>query len=107
VTQPDHSMSSLPWDGLTEEVACLGMRLAGDPFRDLFRDLERRVKEVLASKPKQRKPSHKTFLNQARKAGATSVTVEGVTYTFGAADAAESNPFELEARRLRRQRGAV
>jgi hypothetical protein len=102
VTQPDHSMSSLPWDGLTEEVACLD-----DPFRDLFRDLERRVKEVLASKPKQRKPSHKTFLNQARKAGATSVTVEGVTYTFGAADAAESNPFELEARRLRRQRGAV
>jgi hypothetical protein len=70
---------------------------------------EAEADERRTARKRQRKPSLARAIAVAKKAGATSVTVEGVTYRFGAADAAaaESNPFELEARRLRRQRGAV
>ena len=50
---------------------------------------------VQPARPKrQRKPRLKTVLAQGKKAGATSVTIDGVTYAFSADAAAESNPFE-------------
>jgi hypothetical protein len=65
--------------------------------------------QATARPKRRRQPSRARAIAEAKRAGAASVTVDGVTYRFGAADAAaaESNPFELEARRLRRQRGAV
>jgi hypothetical protein len=66
------------------------------------------------AKEQRRRPRKLTparALRTAAKAGnVTTVTIDGATFTLGAqADAAtaESNPFELEARRLRRQRGAA
>jgi hypothetical protein len=92
MTQPDNSTPSLP-RALTEEVACLGMYRVDDPFRDCFRDLEERARrdwlDAFAKPSKlrpQRKPSLETVLDQAKRAGARSVTVDGVTYTFGQAD---------------------
>jgi hypothetical protein len=43
----------------------------------------RRVRAL--SKRRQRKPRLKTILAKARKAGAASVTIDGVTYTLGQA----------------------
>jgi hypothetical protein len=50
-------------------------------------DVPFRWKRALSREPghpkRQRKPSHKTALEHAKKAGATSVTIDGVTYRFG------------------------
>lgn len=73
----------------SEDIACLGMRKVDPPFGDLFRDLEYGALFAAAKipwgRPEQRKPRLKTVLDQAKKAGATSVTVGGVTYTLGQA----------------------
>jgi hypothetical protein len=57
-------------------------------FADLRRDtLERAIGCVpnLDRRERQRKPSHNTILNRAKKAGASSVTIDGITYRFGEA----------------------
>jgi hypothetical protein len=84
-TQPDDDAPFLT----SEDIACLGMRKVDPPFGDLFRDLGfgargERVAFV-AGRPRRRKPRLKTVLDQGRKAGATSVTVDGVTYALGQA----------------------
>lgn len=43
------------------------------------------------------------LITEAKRLGASAVTTpEGVTYTLGTEPSAETNPFELEAARLRR-----
>jgi hypothetical protein len=89
-------------------------------FSDLTRgDLERAMEGVAAIPWGQRPPTARPrrqrridrAIAEAERAGkvVTSVTTpDGITLTFGAADApAVANPFELEARRLRRQRGTA
>jgi hypothetical protein len=46
---------------------------------------------------RQRKPRLKTVLDQAKKAGATAATVEGVTYTFDEASPSEAPSTGLTA----------
>jgi hypothetical protein len=46
---------------------------------------------------RQRKPSHNTIVARARKLGASSVTVDGVTYRFGEAIQPDTTDAELAA----------
>jgi hypothetical protein len=95
VTQPHNSTQPDDDDRLLdgEDLVCAGLWKADDPFRDFFRDLERRARSdalhafAKLSKPKpQRKRSLKTVLDQAKKAGASSVTLpDGITLTLGQA----------------------
>jgi hypothetical protein len=73
-----------------EDLNCLGVELASDfddPIRSKFREQVRAEYIAQLPKPKPqrkpRKPSLASVLAQAKKAGATAVTHEGVTYTFG------------------------
>lgn len=67
-------------------------------------ELKRRASE--RREDRQRKPRLKTVLDQAKKAGATSVTTpEGYSYTLGHAAVAEHDPSEREIIRLRALRG--
>ena len=64
-----------------------------------------RNRELEAAQSRRQRPHLKTLLERGRKAGAPWVAWDGVTYGCGAppADAptADTNPFELEAARLR------
>ena len=81
-TQPDDDEPLL--DG--EDIACLGMHRADDPFRDLNGSWPDDAFAKPSKPTAPRKPRLRTVLDQAKKAGATAVTRDGVTYTFGQAE---------------------
>jgi hypothetical protein len=88
VTQPDNSTPSSDDDGLNDEdIACLGMWRADHPsfFERTPAEWDAYLAAATISWRPQRRPRLKTVLDQARKAGATSATVDGVTYTLGQA----------------------
>jgi hypothetical protein len=49
------------------------------------------MRDVFARMKRQRRPRLKTVLDQAKKAGATSVTAEGVTVRFGEAEQSDTD----------------
>lgn len=96
-------------DDLKQLTAGLERIVSMSPLELLTAEFERVILGERASKParRPRRPTLRRVLKEAAKAGAA-VVVEGnkFTATLGTADSpvAESNPFEIEAQRLRRQR---
>jgi hypothetical protein len=87
------------WKAPSSESAARRIhRLATAPCRPTVRNFFGRCPEPLkvAQPPwRRRKPSLTTILNQAKKAGATSVMVDGVTIMLGPPSAdSEANPWD-------------
>ena len=76
-----HSRAGWTFDGSPENVERARRALSGRITRP----------------PRQRKPSHNTIVARARKLGASSVTVDGVTYRFGEAIETDDIDRELAA----------
>ena len=89
-TQPDDDEPFL----YHEDLDCGGLWKADDPFRDVFRDLDStapdgtRSARLRSCRSRGRNASRISRLSstQAKRAGASSVTRDGVTVTFGQAD---------------------
>jgi hypothetical protein len=74
------------WEAPSPESAARRVRriLAEAPYPPTAGDMFGRWGPLGIARPKRRrKPRLKTILDQAKKAGASSVTAEGVTYRFG------------------------
>ena len=75
------------WEAPSSESAARRVRriLAEAPYPPTEGDAFGRYRLKVTRPRRQRKPSHDTIINRAKKAGASSVTIDGITYKFGEA----------------------